>query len=597
MAGTFEIGVVMSGAISAGAYTAGVIDYLFEALDAYYVARDQPGWDGPRHDVRISIFAGASAGGMTAAMAGLHAYKRLEHVRPSPAKPPAPQTNRLYSSWVTDIDIHRLLETSDLTGVNDQAPVESVLCCDVLDHIVNDAFDIVPGETPRRWIGRADDPALRLRLTLTNTRGVPYSFGLFGAASAERFGMVNHADYYEFALGPDADVKAAQAKGATPLNVADYQAPIWARLKQAALATGAFPVGLKPRRIERDTSDWYATNGRVGYDQNETRVVIPPDDGFRNAPEAPYHFVSVDGGTIDNDPLELARQYLAGDGQRNPRDGAKADKAVLMISPFPSQPSLPAKDEVTSLLHVFQTLGKALLQQARFKPEELHLAADERVFSRFMIAPTRQGNGSPEAKAYPIACGVLGGFGGFLHESFRRHDYLLGRRNAQAFLRWNFGLPEGNDLFKDAAINRDAWLVRSADRQRGSLDAKADAQLPFKQFSVGLDTAATQLGYPIIPLTMKLREPIVIAGADMPDPDALDLAALETSVKARASVVIERLVDQDLLRHMTAPKLWEQAEMFAARAGARLFGARIAADLAMAKIKEALDEVRKAFAP
>ena len=70
-----------------------------------------------------------------------------------------------------------------------------------------------------------------------------------------------------------------------------------------------------------------------------------------------------------------------------------------------------------------------------------------------MISPTRIGNGSAAAKQFPIACGVLSGFGGFLHESFRRHDYLLGRRNAQAFLRWNFGLPETNDrLFKGVAL-------------------------------------------------------------------------------------------------------------------------------------------------
>ena len=32
---TFEIGLVMAGAVSAGAYTAGVVDFLIEALDEY----------------------------------------------------------------------------------------------------------------------------------------------------------------------------------------------------------------------------------------------------------------------------------------------------------------------------------------------------------------------------------------------------------------------------------------------------------------------------------------------------------------------------------------------------------------------------------
>ena len=35
----FEIGLVMAGAISAGAYTAGVIDFLIQALDEYEKAK------------------------------------------------------------------------------------------------------------------------------------------------------------------------------------------------------------------------------------------------------------------------------------------------------------------------------------------------------------------------------------------------------------------------------------------------------------------------------------------------------------------------------------------------------------------------------
>jgi len=42
----FQIGLTMSGAISAGAYTAGVIDFLAEALDAWEDARSGPDGDG-----------------------------------------------------------------------------------------------------------------------------------------------------------------------------------------------------------------------------------------------------------------------------------------------------------------------------------------------------------------------------------------------------------------------------------------------------------------------------------------------------------------------------------------------------------------------
>ena len=43
----FELGLVMAGAISAGAYTAGVMDFLFEALDEYDALRKTSNWDGP----------------------------------------------------------------------------------------------------------------------------------------------------------------------------------------------------------------------------------------------------------------------------------------------------------------------------------------------------------------------------------------------------------------------------------------------------------------------------------------------------------------------------------------------------------------------
>ena len=86
---TFELGLVMAGAISAGAYSAGVLDFLFEALDAYEEAKGQSGWNGPTHDVRVPVMAGASAGGMTASICALHAFHDLAHVWPD--KPlPAP---------------------------------------------------------------------------------------------------------------------------------------------------------------------------------------------------------------------------------------------------------------------------------------------------------------------------------------------------------------------------------------------------------------------------------------------------------------------------------------------------------------------------
>ena len=596
---TFELGLVMAGAISAGAYTAGVLDFLFEALDAYNEEKGKPGWDGPTHDVRIPIMSGASAGGMTSAICALHAFHDLAHVWPGKPVPP-PEQNWLYSSWVSDISLDRLLETSDLDDPKLQG-LKSVLCCDVLDEIVAEAFTM-SGSVQRPWIGRADDPSLRVRLTLTNLRGAPYSFPLFGSDTNETYGMLNHGDYFDFAVGKTSTPAAGAEPGAMPLNVTNLAQKEWDVYRKTALATGAFPVGLAPRIISRTDTAFYRAAQTFGYEDPLTQKFCPvtPDTSFEDV--APYSFVSVDGGVIDNAPLELARRYLSGSAPHNERSGDGADKAVLLIAPFPNFAATPPQDDNDLLSNVLQRLLSALVDQARFKPEELQLAANDTCFSRFMISPTRIGNGSAAAKQFPIACGVLSGFGGFLHESFRRHDYLLGRRNAQAFLRWNFGLPETNDrLFKGVAINGDRWHVRDADNQTATLTAGEEKELGKKKFAEIVGGPKTTFGFPIVPLVDRLLTPIEIPAADMPKPEDVDRAALAGKIDTRAKKVIATLIDIDLRR--VTHNLGLDADWFAhlAMFGADRVGgpflAQVLAKKAETIIDDALGQVKAAFAP
>ena len=588
---TFEIGFVMAGAISVGAYTAGVMDFIIEALDAYYEERTRRDWDGPTHDVRVPVLAGASAGGMTSALVALHAFRDLEHVWPG--KPaPKPQRNRLYSSWVTDISIERLLELTDLDGANREKGVASLLCCDVLDEIVDNAFKIDGPQKVRDWIGRGNDHQLRVFLTLTNVRGVPYSFPLFGAEADERYGMLNHADYGEFSVGLSRDFIDA-----TPLDVGNFDGANWPKFKTMALATGAFPVGLRPRLIERESAGWYRNAECVGYEDWRRRqgafIPIPPDSSFGDG--APYRFVAVDGGTINNEPLELARRYLAEPDPGHPhnvQDGVKAVRAVVLVAPFPNYRAAPPPDEAMKLIHVFPRTGLALQDQARLKPDELALAANDNVFSRFMICPIRGGAANDVARKLPIASGSLNGFGGFLHESFRRHDYLLGRRNAQAFLRWNFALPRTNPLFDGAKIDDYRWQVRDADRATGTLTLKRGLDdLEPKKFAPDVGAVPTTTGYPIIPLVDRLCTPIEIGPADMPQPDAISLKEMKARIDKRAQAVVDTLLDVDF-KDWTDKSLWGAAVAW----GARRFGRKVATDKAFGIVVEALKEVREAFA-
>ncbi|MGY2051436.1 patatin-like phospholipase family protein [Methylobacterium sp. JK268] len=575
----YEVGLVLAGAVSAGCYSAGVMDFLIEALDGYYAARGQPGWTGPTHDVRVPVLAGASAGGMTAGMAALHLFRDLAHVRPGAPPPPA-GTNRLYASWVSDIAIEHLLDTGDL---GPGQGLRSLLCSDVLDAILADAFRIDGGVVRRPWIGRGDDAGLQVMLTLTNLRGVPYSFDLVGAGAKSNFGMTNHADIGSFRLG------AGPAPAGRPwLDVAGPHDAAWDFFRAAALATGAFPVGLAPRAVTRAAADLltWGTVGRAGPDGRFT--VIPPDSAFDLTAESRYW--AVDGGTIDNEPLEQARRFLT-DGHPDEPRGEQAKRSVVLIAPFP-HPTALTEDPVTgTLATTLPALFSALINQARFKPEELARARDEEDFSRYMISPEREkaGGGRP---ALAIASGALGGFSGFLHESFRRHDYLLGRRNAQAFLRWNFALPATNDLFAGATIGPE-WAVRDASGATGSLAPQEDAtRFALKTFKAPGGPPQGVPVYPIIPLTPALQTPIEIGPADRARPGDVDRDELKRRIEARVEKVVEALIDVDLRK--------ETDEMgriggYLAREGAKSFGTHVAARKAAAALDAALDQLAKDF--
>jgi predicted acylesterase/phospholipase RssA len=70
----FILGLTMAGAISAGAYSAGVFDFLIQALEEWEKAKaaddKAPEHERrvPSHRLTIPVISGASAGGITAAL-------------------------------------------------------------------------------------------------------------------------------------------------------------------------------------------------------------------------------------------------------------------------------------------------------------------------------------------------------------------------------------------------------------------------------------------------------------------------------------------------------------------------------------------------
>jgi hypothetical protein len=554
----FEIGLVMAGAISAGAYTAGVVDFLIGALDewekAKTFAREHPddpvARDCPMHEVTIKVMAGSSAGGMTAGLAAGMLGMNFESVgrQPPPDRPASPANNNLYRSWVNTIDIGPLLGTRDLDA-DAAVPLQSVLDSSILRDIAGDAFRFEkPGDRMRRPY--VADP-LHVLLTVTNLRGVPYAPGFANYKSMQPYEMMVHADNMHFILGDD---RPEAEEGAFWLRPYDFGNPdTWGVLQDASLATGAFPVGLAPRILKRLPAQYthrkWAIPGpyeRDGVHYCEYQKPIPPfwptidekvAEGSRTGKEFEFDFLCVDGGVMNNEPLDLARQILAGPGGSNPREGDKAVRAVLMVMPFPNGGPYPVEyDGGTNLFQLLFTTFNSLVQQARFKPGELALADDPDVYSRFLIVPRRGFRRDGTLEPYTIACGSLGGFGGFLSRKFREHDYQLGRRNCQWFLKQYFALPsegEGrNKLF-------DGWTTEARGRHRIRAAGPGGARPP------GTPDGADVLPYlPIIPLVGKAAESV--PETTWPGLTAGEFRALRPMVKHRLDRVAKALIDQNI---------------------------------------------------
>jgi hypothetical protein len=447
----FEIGLVMAGAVSAGAYSAGVLDFLVEALDAWERAKGEAPAEAPPHCTALKVVTGASAGSIAGAILAASLRHDFPHVTLDNRGDAGPR-NPLYDSWVNRIDIAPLLGRRDVAG---GGKAISALDSTVLMEIAQRAIDYGEGVAAiaRPWLCEP----LRFIFTLTNVRGVPYHYAL-GGSQTLGMDMTRHGESMRFALGGLGSV-AAPPRRANEYPLA-YPAPGTAKwptwgspFALAAVASGAFPIGLSPRALTRNTADYDGEPVVVpaGTDEPaEVRRISPGwTPGINPDPGATYNFVCVDGGTIDNEPVDLARiELLDGDPLgRNERDGAKANRAVLLIDPFTGadKPGPASLEEVDLLSSAF-TLLDALKDQARYNPADIALAADESIYSRFLISPVRPGAAAGNS-AFSIACGSLGGFGGFLSQAYREHDYFLGRRNCQRFLQRHFTLPSENPLF------------------------------------------------------------------------------------------------------------------------------------------------------
>lgn len=470
---TFHLAITMAGAISAGAYTAGVIDYLFEVLEKWEKMKNDKKYKDlvPRHKVVIDVMSGASAGGMTACIASLAVQRKLHPIAAYHPKQASydnistaelkerKQENRLYNSWVNltaDDMIPQLLKTDDLSGVTNvtEKTFISGLNSKFIKQIANKTL-ILANQEPLEWPPFVS-PSLRTFVTLTNLDGFKKETKFAGSSSG--FFTYDHRDVALFSFDHavsnpydgsiDVDFNDETEKGNTDLFVT------------AGMATGAFPVGLAYRTFSRHRK--YIENNILLTKLNDgKRIILSSNEVIERSQ---YKATFIDGGTIDNEPFDLTgfllKTRVTASGQEfKTHTPGTFNSTVLMVDPFPSEERerirYNGNESPFSVIGAVTKLFSTVRTQSLLKREDLEKVVNKSDSSCFMISPRRrEAECDPIDGSLAIACGSLNGFGGFLDKDFRKHDFYLGRINCKSFLQKHFSISHSeaqqNPIFAES---------------------------------------------------------------------------------------------------------------------------------------------------
>jgi len=556
---TFELGLVLGGTVSAGAYTAGALDLLVQALDDYYARFG----GAPPHAIKLRLAAGSSGGAVCASILGVSINRTYSHL--STADAPAnqaglnqagggPAENKFWDLWVNRFEFLPMLDTDDLNAAIPDTSggavqhVPSLLNGKVIDAgstmIVQ--YAQAPGTVTRPWAAAP----FRVATTVCNLRGIPYTVqGIPAIGTYTGAAYIEHDDYAWFALpnvvGTDSGHDNGQRRPDEFWVSSNAVAGIsvsYQKLGDFARASGAMPVGLPSRTLSRPAEHYlYRPYARVD-DQGDPQIAWPDPDFSELGDVAhgmDYGFTGVDGGTLNNDPVKIAHQALTGIAQHNPRAPAEANRAILLIDPLADQPG-PLSGVGLSLVATLGALVGNFVGGARYLTSDLDLFQDQDVFSRFQLVPTRTGldgkpipgdlaprdtNGNPAVGEAALAGTDLAALAGWCARPFRVHDFLLGRLNMAAHLRHEMLLTGDNPVF-------DGW----------SFDQRADACVDIGGNRIAITPLTPPKSYwlPVVPLppdNFGIVPPAWPKGALT----ASALQAIHDAVDARTKAVVGKL--------------------------------------------------------
>ena len=278
-----RLAITIAGAVSLGSYEAGVLYEVLEALRRHNTKYQ----DDEDRKIYIDVITGASAGAMTAAMAA----QRLLYDAGSLS---GPETNIFYQAWVARISLwslvkmkwkeniwHSLFSSDEIESLGRQLlpkPQEELQRnggkTDV--HPAIELARDATGNSIRGADGNLVTKPLWVGLALTNLDGVDYGYPI----------LEERTDKFQYTCCED---QLACEIDATPAATAK----LWDELREAAVASGAFPFAFRAKAIKRRRSEY-------------------PDTTLEGWPTSIKEktFTYTDGGVLQNQPIGLAKNLI-----------------------------------------------------------------------------------------------------------------------------------------------------------------------------------------------------------------------------------------------------------------------------------------------
>lgn len=307
-----KLAITISGAVSLGSYEAGVLYEIIYAIGCHNAAVT------PDQRIEIDVLTGASAGGMTAAIA----TQKLLYEASSLSQA---YNNSFYCPWVKDITLDALLALQP-----GEDPTHSLLSNNVVEDIsrkyLTDRYSSPVMATAMKHPAASEQ--IYLGLALANLNGVDYQRTM-------RRGVFCYTCYQD-----------QMTKQLSLHNPQDDTRDTWEVLRQAAVSCGAFPFAFHPKDLIRDQSE-YTDPSPVAF------------------PSPTYSFTYTDGGTFQNEPLGLAKHLVDKiDSHVN-----TANRFYMFVAPGARSSTANSvfREKNATLVSTAQQISSAVFNQARFQ--------------------------------------------------------------------------------------------------------------------------------------------------------------------------------------------------------------------------------------